>query len=183
LVQTRQIGDLLERLFDVSRIQAGRLALVAAPIDLVAVVRSAVDVGGTLPNAPTIRLLPGAKEVLLQGDAVRLEQVFVNLLSNAVEHAPASPTIDVKVSRAGPTAVVEVCDQGPGISPELLPLLFKPYARLGQKASSGLGLGLGLYLAREIVTAHGGTIEAESKLGEGTVITVRLPLGKGKAPK
>jgi signal transduction histidine kinase len=58
----------------------------------------------------------------------------------------------------------------------VLPLLFRPYARLGQKSSSGLGLGL--YLAREIVTAHGGTIRAESKLDAGTVIIVQLPLGK-----
>ncbi len=179
LVQTRQIGELLERLFDVSRIQAGRLALVAAPVDLVAVVRSAVDVAGTLPNAPTIRLLPTHGPILLQGDAVRLEQVFVNLLSNAVQHAPESPTIDVNVSKSGAVATVEVCDQGPGIPADVLPLLFKPYARLGQRASSGLGLGL--YLAREIVTAHGGTIAAESNLGEGTVIIVHLPLGKRKA--
>ena len=178
LVQTRQIGDLLERLFDVNRIQAGRLALVSAPIDLVEVVRSAVEVAGTLPNAPTIRLMPTHGPILLNGDAVRLEQVFVNLLSNAVQHAPESPTIDVNVSMSGQLATVEVCDQGPGIPADVLPLLFKPYARLGQRASTGLGLGL--YLAREIVTAHGGTIEAESKVGEGTVIIVRLPLGNRK---
>jgi signal transduction histidine kinase len=179
LVQTRQIGELIERLFDVNRIQAGRLALVAAPINLVAVVRDAVDVAGTLPNAPTIRVLPTRRPILLQGDAVRLEQVFVNLLSNAVEHAPTSPTIDVTVSKSGSLATVEIRDHGPGIPSDVLPLLFRPYARLGQKSSSGLGLGL--YLAREIVTAHGGTIEAESNLGEGTVIIVRLPLGKRRA--
>ena len=176
LVQTRQIGELIERLFDVSRIQAGRLALVPTPIDLVAIVHDAVDVAGTLPNAPTIRVVPTRGPIRLQGDAVRLEQVFVNLLSNAVEHAPASPTIDVSVSKTGSVAIVEVRDYGPGIPSDALPLLFKPYARLGQKSSSGLGLGL--YLAREIVTAHGGTISAESKLDEGTVIIVQLPLGK-----
>src|ERR1035437_5331848 len=179
LVQTRQIGELIERLFDVTRIQAGRLALVAAPINLVAVVRDAVEVAGTLPNAPTIRVLPTRRPILLQGDAVRLEQVFVNLLSNAVEHAPTSPTIDVTVSKSGSLATVEVRDHGPGIPSDVLPLLFRPYARLGQKSSSGLGLGL--YLAREIVTAHGGTIRAESKVDEGTVIIVQLPLGKRKA--
>jgi signal transduction histidine kinase len=178
LVQTRQIGELIERLFDVNRIQAGRLALVAAPIDLIAVVSDAVAVAGTLPNAPAIRVLPTRGKIMLHGDAVRLEQVFVNLLSNAVEHAPTSPTIDVTVSKSGSIATVEVCDQGPGIPSDVLPLLFKPYARLGQKSSSGLGLGL--YLAREIVTAHGGTIAAESNLGEGAVIIVRLPLGKRK---
>ena len=178
LVQTRQIGELIERLFDVSRIQAGRLELVLAPIDLLAVVRDAVDVAGTLPNAPTIRVLATGGPIRLRGDAVRLEQVFVNLLSNAVEHAPTSPTVDVTVSRSGSTAVVEVRDHGPGIHHDVLTLLFMPNSRLGHRPSSGLGLGL--YLAREIVTAHGGTIEAESKIGEGTAIVVRLPLGKPK---
>ena len=132
-----------------------------------------------LPNAPTIRVLPVQGPIRLSGDAVRLEQVFVNLLSNAVEHAPTSPTIEVTVSKSGSTAVVEVRDHGPGIPAQVLPLLFLPYARLGHKPSSGLGLGL--YLAREIVTAHGGTIEAESTVGQGTAICVRLPLGRSKA--
>ena len=83
------------------------------------------------------------------------------------------------MGKSGATAVVEVRDHGQGIATELLPLLFQPYARLGHKGSGGLGLGL--YLAREIVVAHGGTIEAESKVGEGTALTVRLPLGKRKA--
>jgi signal transduction histidine kinase len=178
LVQTRQIGELLERLFDVNRIRAGRLALVSAPLDLVEVVRSAVDVGVMLPNAPEIRLLPTSGPIMLQGDSVRLEQVFVNLLSNAIEHAPGTSAIDVNVSVSGSNAIVEVCDKGPGIPTDVLPLLFKPYARLGKRAKSGLGLGLGLYLAREIVIAHGGTIKAESTLGEGTAIIVRLPLGQ-----
>jgi signal transduction histidine kinase len=90
-----------------------------------------------------------------------------------------SPTIDVSVRRSRSTAVVEVRDHGPGIPGEELPLMFQPYTRLGKKRSAGLGLGL--YLAREIVLEHGGTIEAESTLSEGTVITVRLPLAQRKA--
>jgi len=176
LAQTRQVGELIERLFDVSRIQAGRLELVAAPIDLVAVVGDAVDVAQTLPKAQPIHLSPGRAPILIQGDPGRLGQVFVNLLANAVEHAAASPDIDVTVRRSGSVAVVEVCDHGPGIAANVLPQLFQPYTRLGHKPSAGLGLGL--YLAREIVTAHGGTIAAESSLGAGTTIVVRLPLGK-----
>ena len=179
LSQTLQVGELVERLFDVSRIQTGRLELVIAPIDLVAVVREAVEVAKTMPNAPTILVPPKRRPIVVQADAGRLGQVFVNLLANAVEHAATSPTIDVNVSRSGPIAVVEVRDHGPGIAGNVLPLLFQPYTQLGQKPSAGLGLGL--YLAREIVTAHGGTIEAESSLGEGTTITVRLPIGKRRA--
>jgi two-component system CheB/CheR fusion protein len=179
LAQTRQIGELIERLFDVSRIQAGRLELATAPIDLVTIVRRAVEGAETLPNAPTIRFSTTRGPITVKADAGRLEQVFVNLLSNAVEHAATSPTIDVALSRSGSVAVVEVRDHGPGIADFELPQLFQPYTRLGSKPSAGLGLGL--YLAREIVTAHGGTIEAESTLGEGMVVIVRLPVGKGRA--
>jgi signal transduction histidine kinase len=179
LAQTRQIGELIERLFDVSRIQAGRLELVTAPIDLLGVVRAAIEVAETLPNAATIRASMPRGPILVQADAGRLQQVFVNVLSNAVEHAAMSPTIDVTVRRSGSVAMVEVRDYGPGIASHVMPQLFQPYTRLGSKPSTGLGLGL--YLAREIVAAHGGTIEAESILGEGTVIVVRLPLSKGRA--
>jgi two-component system CheB/CheR fusion protein len=179
VAQTRQIGDLIERLFDVSRIQAGRLELVTAPIDLLGVVRAAAEVAETLPNAPTIQVSTPGAPILVQADAGRLRQVFVNVLSNAVEHAATSPTIDLTVRRSGSVAVVEVRDHGPGIASNVMPQLFQPYTRLGSKPSAGLGLGL--YLAREIVTAHGGTIEAESTLGEGTVVVVRLPLGKRRA--
>jgi len=95
LVQTRQIGDLIERLFDVSRIQAGRFELIIGPVDLLAVLRDAVEVAETLPNAPTIRLSPTRGSIVIQADAGRLQQVFVNLLANAIEHAATSPTIDV----------------------------------------------------------------------------------------
>jgi two-component system CheB/CheR fusion protein len=179
LVQTRQIGELIERLFDVGRIQGGRLELMIAPLDLVAVVRDAVDVAGTLPHAQVINLSPDVESIPLRADAVRLEQVIVNLLSNAVEHAATSQTIEVTVCESGGMAVVEVRDHGQGIASDQLPLLFKPYTHLGDDSSTGLGLGL--YLAREIITAHGGTIEAQSKLGQGTTMIVRLPVGKAKS--
>jgi hypothetical protein len=120
---------------------------------------------------------PTRGAITVRADAGRLEQVFVNLLANAIEHA-ATSTIDVSVRRSGSFATVEVRDHGPGIPSDVLPQLFQPYALIGHKPSAGLGLGL--YLAREIVTAHGGTIDAASSLGEGTVMVVRLPTGKVK---
>ena len=178
LAQTRQVGELVERLFDVSRIQAGRFEIVTSPIDLCAVVHAAVEVAEALPKAPLIRLSESPVPLRIHADAGRLQQVFVNLLSNAVEHA-GSPAIDVAVRRDGSMAVVEVRDYGQGIESEVMPVLFQPYTRLGHKPTAGLGLGL--YLAREIVIAHGGTIVAESTVGEGTVISVRLPLDKPKS--
>jgi len=179
LAQTRQVGELVERLFDVSRIQAGRFELVLSQVDLLDIVSSAVEVAEALPNAPAVRVSSVPGRLRLQADPGRLQQVFVNLLSNAVDHASTSPTIDVTVSRAGSWAVVEVRDYGQGIPSDVMPVLFQPYTRLGHKPTAGLGLGL--YLAREIVTAHGGTIAADSTDGVGTAITVRLPLDRPKA--
>ena len=175
LAQTRRMGQLVERLFDVSRIQSGQLELVLEPIDLVEVVRRAIDVSEGLREAPPITLSVAPRSLGLIGDHGRLEQVFVNLLGNAVEHAAATPTIDVSIRRSGRTAIVVVRDQGPGISSKELPLVFQPYVRLGGPQSTGLGLGL--FLAREIVTSHGGSIDIASHRRQGTTITVRLPIG------
>jgi len=180
LAQTRRMGQLVERLFDVSRIQSGQLELVVEPIDLVDVIRRAIAVSEGLREAPPITLSSAPRSLGLNGDPGRLEQVFVNLLGNAVEHAAATPTIDVSIRRSGRTAIVVVRDHGPGIASKELPLVFQPYVRLGGPQSTGLGLGL--FLAREIVTSHGGTIEITSHRRQGTTITVRLPIG-GPGPR
>jgi signal transduction histidine kinase len=169
------MGQLVERLFDVSRIQSGQLELVLEPIDLVEVVRRAIDVSEGLREAPPITMAVAPRSLGLIGDNGRLEQVFVNLLGNAVEHAPATPTIDVSIRRSGKSAIVVVRDHGPGIASKELPLVFQPYVRLGGPQSTGLGLGL--FLAREIVTSHGGSIDIASNRRQGTTITVRLPIG------
>ncbi|HEV8547240.1 MAG TPA: CheR family methyltransferase [Candidatus Limnocylindrales bacterium] len=174
LAQTRGMGALVERLFDVSRIQSGQLELVIGSIDLVDVVHGAIDVSEGLREAPPIKL-SAPRSLRLNGDAGRLEQVLINILGNAVEHAAETPTIDVSVRRSGRSAIVVVRDHGPGIGSAELPHVFQPYVRLGRRQSAGLGLGL--FLAREIVTAHGGTIEIASRRRSGTTITVRLPIG------
>jgi two-component system, chemotaxis family, CheB/CheR fusion protein len=174
LVQTRRLATLIERLLDVSRIQTGQLELRLDRIDVSAVVKTAVEVAQVLPKAPKIELKAPPRGVFVNGDPGRLEQVFLNLLSNAIEHAPASETIEVEVRRSGRHAVIEVRDHGAGIASEDLRTMFDAYTRLGQP-HRGSGLGLGLYVAREIVTAHGGEIEASSIVGTGTVLTVHIP--------
>jgi signal transduction histidine kinase len=174
LAQTRRMGELVERLFDVSRIQSGQLQLVVGPLDIVDIVGRAIEVSEGLPDVPPVHVIRAPRSLRLNGDAGRLEQVFVNVLGNAVEHADGTPTIEVSISRSGRSAVVEVRDSGPGIAAAELPLVFQPYVRIGGKRTAGLGLGL--YLAREIVTAHDGTIEIASRRRHGTTITVRLPV-------
>ena len=175
LAQTRRLATLVERLLDVSRIQSGRLEVTLERVDLAAVVRSAVEVAQILPKAPPIELTAGPKPVRIRADAGRLEQVFLNLLVNAIEHAPGSGAIAVAVTAVDDHAEVTIRDQGAGVTAKDIRTMFEPYTRLGNPHRAP-GLGLGLYVAREIATAHGGEIEATSRLGKGTVMTVRLPL-------
>jgi two-component system CheB/CheR fusion protein len=182
LAQTRRMGELVERLFDVSRIQTGKLELVVEPIDLVQIVRRAIDVSEGLHEAPPIVVTDAPRSLRLKGDAGRLEQVFVNVLGNAVEHGAGTPTIDVSIRRNGTSATVEVADHGQGIASAELPLVFLPYVRLGGKQSAA-GLGLGLFLAKEIATAHGGTVGIASRRRQGTTITIKLPIAGPPPPR
>jgi two-component system CheB/CheR fusion protein len=177
LSQTRRMATLIERLLDVSRIQTGQLELILEVVDLAAVVRTAVEVAQVLPKAPPIELTAGPRPVRVRADPGRLEQVLLNLLSNAIDHAPGSGPIQVTVETSDGWAVVTVRDQGEGLAAKDIRTMFDAYTRLGHPHRAP-GLGLGLYVAREIVVAHGGEIEAASRLGDGTVLTVRLPLAK-----
>ncbi|MEO8570995.1 MAG: HAMP domain-containing sensor histidine kinase, partial [Chloroflexota bacterium] len=182
VVQARRLSELVERLFDVSRIKTGQLEIVAEPLDLVETVREATEVAAVLPNAPRIDFAPKLASLRVRGDAGRLGQVFLNLLVNAIEHAAESPTIDVTIRRSGRNAIVEVRDHGHGIAADDLTTVFEAYGRLGDSQGS-TGLGLGLFVAREIVTAHGGSIKASSTLGEGTTFIVQLPAGAPPAKR
>ena len=180
LSQTRRLATLIERLLDVSRIQSGQLELLLEVVDVRDVVRSAVEVAQVLAKAPSITVTGGSGPVRVRADPGRLEQVFINLLANAIEHATGSATIEVTVKASKGMAEVAVRDHGPGIAAADLRMIFEAYTRLGQPHRAP-GLGLGLYVAREIVTAHEGEIVATSRVGKGTVMTVRLPLAEASA--
>ena len=174
MVQAQRLDELVDRLFDVTRIRSGRLEIVTGPVDLAAIVREATEVSSVLVNAPAIEFSAKPASLPIQGDAGRLEQVFLNLVANAIEHAVGTSAIEVSVRRSGAFAAVEVRDHGRGIAAEDLPILFEAYTRLGQPQNVS-GLGLGLFVAREIIAAHGGSITVTSEIGTGTTFTVRLP--------
>jgi signal transduction histidine kinase len=114
---------------------------------------------------------------VVNGDASRLQQVVLNLLTNAITYASSGKRIDVRLRLAGDMAEIQVQDYGPGIKPEHLARLF---ARLYQVSDgvpdAGHNLGLGLFISRQIVAGHNGTITARSTPGEGTTFTIHLPL-------
>jgi two-component system CheB/CheR fusion protein len=179
--EVARLTGLVSDLVDVVRLQTGKLTLNLEPVDLRAVVARAAEVARAVAAGMEIREEPGPS-VLVHGDTPRLEQVVINLLVNAVKHATGTPRIDVRIRRGedgARHADVIVEDYGAGIPAEALPHIFGSFYQVqhDNRPSRG-GMGLGLFIAKEIVDAHEGAISAESEVGKGTRITVRLPLDR-----
>jgi len=172
------LWQLICDLLDVSRIVAGKLRLEVGPVDLVAVIESAIEAVQSLADAKSI----GLKAVLdpsagsVAGDPGRLQQVVSNLLANAIKFTPNRGRIDLRLERAGSRARLTVRDTGRGISRELLPHIFDRFRQDEQTRRHG-GLGLGLAIVRHIVELHEGSVRAESEgEGRGATLVVELPL-------
>jgi signal transduction histidine kinase len=176
--QVRRLETLIEQLLDMSRIRAGRLALDVERTDLATVARTASDPFlPELERAGNALRLDLASGVVGRWDAGRLEQVVTNLLSNAVKYAPGTP-VSVSVRVEGAFGVIEVQDGGPGVPPELRGRVFEPFER-GATARALGGLGLGLFIVRQIVDAHGGEVRVEDGPGGGARFLVLLPRAAG----
>ena len=114
---------------------------------------------------------------MVEADETRLEQAVLNVIVNGQQHAAESPSIDVSVRRVGTRAAVRVADAGPGIPAEAQAHAFERFSRVADRRSApSAGLGLGLYITKAIIDAHGGDIAIDSRSGEGTRITIRVPL-------
>jgi len=183
--QARQLGRLVDDLLDVSRITTGRIVLRREPIDLRAALASAVEAVQPLVDASRHTFSAALPEapVWLDGDATRLAQVFLNILSNAVKYTPHGGRIALDVRMDAGQVLVEVQDNGIGLEPQLVPRMFDMFVqghRVGDHAQGGLGIGLSL--SKQLVALHGGSIEAHSSgAGRGTRVVVRLPALAGAA--
>jgi PAS domain S-box-containing protein len=174
--QTRRLTKLVENLLDVSRISGGRLSLEREHFDLSEATTEVVERFGADAGAAGCRITVHADEpVVGLWDRLRLEQVLSNLLSNAIKYGAGKP-IDVRVRQDGATARLTIEDQGIGIAPEDSSRIFGRFERAVPIRHYG-GMGLGLYIARQIVDAHGGSIVVTSAPGRGSTFTVVLPLG------
>jgi len=173
--QNRLVGDLL----DISRIRAGKLDYHEAPADLTAIVREAVEaqrlswatreISITLPDVPAP----------IKADADRIGQVVTNLITNALKYSSDSEAVAVTLVRSAAHARVAVCDHGPGLSAEQQQHIWDRFHRvpgIQQQSGSGGGLGLGLYICRQIVEHHGGEVGVESTKGHGSTFWFTLPL-------
>jgi len=174
--QARRLTALVGDLTDVARLQSGKLTLDLAPVDLVPLAARVVETARDLPPGHTIGLDADAAPLWVRGDAGRLEQVLFNLLTNAFAHASSDAPTDVRLRRAGDGITLDVQDYGRGIAADQLPHLFARFYQVvrADRPSRG-GLGLGLFICQELVTAHGGRIAVTSTEGEGTTFTVWLP--------
>lgn len=177
-----RLARLVDDLVDVVRIRTGKLALTRKPVDLRAVVERAVDLarGGAAGVPIEVDTSELREPPVVRAEEARLEQVIINLVVNAGKHGAGTPRIDVRLRRVeegGGQAEIVVEDQGPGIPPDALAHIFESFYQVEHPdPKSRGGMGLGLYIAREIVEAHGGSLCATSVLGQGTTMTVRLPL-------
>jgi len=171
--QVRSLTRLIDDMLDVSQIQHGKLSIRRGACDLAAMMRRVVaEVQGQRSDVP-ITLKAEGVDVVGEWDEFRLEQVVVNLLTNALRYGAGKP-IRVELDQLPGAATIRVSDQGVGIAPEDQARVFEQFVRVGDRTRIP-GLGLGLYITRQLVEAHGGTISVESKLGEGSTFTVALP--------
>ena len=172
--QTERLARLVDRLLDVSRISQGKLEMVHEEFDLAVLVRQVVEdfrEPAAQAQSPLDLSLPEKAEG--SWDRLRIEQVLVNVLSNAVKYGAGKP-ITVKLDLEGQRARLEVADRGIGISPEDAARIFNRFQRAASIRHYG-GLGLGLYITRHIVEAHGGTISVQSAVGQGSTFVIDLP--------
>jgi signal transduction histidine kinase len=177
----RQIGR-LERMvhdfLDASRIESGHLELQAEDCDVRELVRVTLDLFEAAAAAASHRLVMTAPDepVRARCDPMRIEQVLTNLVNNAIKYSPSGGAVRVAIARRSDTVVITVADEGMGMSADEIDHVFDPFRR-GAGAGAGVpGAGLGLFVARRIVEAHGGEIAIESTQGTGSTFTVRLPV-------
>jgi len=173
MLQTRLIEDLQ----DLALAESGQMQLKIQPCDLEELARSAANAVQPQAQAKGTKVAVETSEALaVNADPERISQVLRNLLVNAVNYTPSGSQVTVRTLQRNGHAEVHVADNGPGIPPEDLPHIFDRFYRVDKSRSRSTGgTGLGLTIARSLVEAHGGSIEARSKKGKGAEFVVTLP--------
>jgi signal transduction histidine kinase len=170
-----RMSRIVSEVLDLARLETGRLELNKALVDVGEMARQAVEHNAALPGSE--RVAVDAENVSVFADGDRMGHVFSNLVENAIKFSDDG-AIEVSARKEGSWVEVRVADHGVGIEAERLASVFFGPGPTGQKATPS-GTGLGLYLSKRLVEAHGGTIEVTSAPGEGSTFTVRLPAGSG----
>ncbi|MEI9994134.1 MAG: ATP-binding protein [Rhizomicrobium sp.] len=173
--------DLINDILDMSKIEAGKLELHRERLNTTLVVRECTELMAERAAAGDVVLdaESAALPVFVSADRRAVKQILLNLLSNAIKFTPAGGTVSVRVSDQGAMCHIAVCDTGVGIAADEIDRLGNPFVQLSNNSGNHPGTGLGLALVKGLAEMHGGGIRIESQLGQGTTVTVRLPM---KAP-
>ncbi|HJZ48749.1 MAG TPA: PAS domain S-box protein [Roseiflexaceae bacterium] len=175
--QAHRLNKLVSALLDLSRIETGQLSIERGLVDLGALARRLVQETQPTTDRHTIVFSGASRPVMLLGDELRLEQVVQNLIQNAIKYSPNGGPIRVLVERIGDKGCIRVSDAGIGIPAAALPQLFRRFYRAPNADTQHIsGMGIGLYVVKEIVELHGGTVDANSVEGQGSTFTICLPL-------
>ena len=180
LEEAERLTQIVEGLLLMSRLEGGESQMSKDPIDFAALVTTTVEQMSPLAEDKSVTLVCDAStEVMVEANEVRLKQVVVNLLDNAIKYTPEGGKITVRVVAESSSAILEVSDNGIGISEEALPHVFERFYRSEQVlARKARGTGLGLSMVESIVTAHSGKVTVKSRENEGAVFHVAIPLLK-----
>jgi signal transduction histidine kinase len=173
-VSVRRVTAMIQDLLDMSLAQEGRLRLALERIELEPFAREVLDRLQGVLAVERVRLSAHSPPAVL-ADPNRLERVLVNLLSNALKYSPPDREVRLDLGGSEAGATVAVTDEGPGIAPDELPRISERYYR-GERTSGKEGLGLGLFISRLLVEAHGGTLRVDSERGKGSTFRVMLPV-------
>ncbi|MEK0430489.1 MAG: hypothetical protein RL139_293, partial [Gemmatimonadota bacterium] len=179
LAESARMADLVESLLTLARADEGRYDIHREPVALEPMILEMYETGTILGEAAgvTVTLL-GTEPLTVAGEASRLRQLFLNILTNALKYTPAGGRVSIGLSRRGDQAAVVVDDTGVGIAAPDLPFIFERFWRADRsrsRAEPSGGFGLGLAIAEWIAQAHGGSITVASRPGRGTTMTVLLP--------
>ncbi len=179
----RRMNAIIQDLVDAARLEAGQLRLAPMPVTMQEYVPGLVQrLAGTMPVQRVEVAIP-QDLAPVRADPDRLDRILTNLLSNALKYSPGGSPVTVTARRQGDEVVTSVTDRGPGIPPEQIPRLFQRYYRAEAARQGREGLGLGLYITRKLVEAHGGRIWVESEVGVGSTFSFSLPIAGDACPE
>lgn len=168
-----RLADLANDTLALSRVEQGELNLAADPVNVLDIVNETVEAA---LSQRQIKVTVKAHDPVVRGDPARLRQVFENIVGNAIKYSPDGAGVEVRVTETDRTVRIAVHDRGIGIPSDEMKFLFERFTRASNaKRSKIKGTGLGLYLAKTLVERHGGNIQVQSKLGEGSTFTIVLP--------
>jgi signal transduction histidine kinase len=173
--ETSRLAGLVGDVLDTSRIEAGTFSLTLADVDLAELVRETAAVAAMTQSDVSVTTVVDGPIPVVRGDRDRLRQVLTNLLTNAVKYTVAGDEVELRAAARNGAVEVVVSDHGPGISPEDQTLIFEKFGRAAPTAPAKPGAGLGLFIARSIAEAHGGSLDVSSETGAGATFALRLP--------